>query len=55
VKYIVKFTIALLALLLVFGAHAGAVRAQAVKLNVAYLTTVGSIAVLWVTKEARRR
>jgi NitT/TauT family transport system substrate-binding protein len=49
----VKFKIALLALLLVFGAHAGAVRAQAVKLNVAYPTTVGSMAVLWVTKEAR--
>ena len=48
-----KFKIALLALLLVFGAHAGAVRAQAVKLNVAYPTTVGSMAVLWVTKEAR--
>ena len=48
-----KITIALLALLLVFGAHAGAVHAQAVKLNVAYPTTVGSMAVLWVTKEAR--
>lgn len=48
-----KFTIALLAFLLVSGAHAGAVRAQAVKLNVAYPTTVGSMAVLWVTKEAR--
>lgn len=48
-----KIKIALLALFLVFGAHAGAVRAQAVKLNVAYPTTVGSMAVLWVTKEAR--
>lgn len=48
-----KIKIALLALFLVFGAHAGAVRAQAIKLNVAYPTTVGSMAVLWVTKEAR--
>jgi ABC-type nitrate/sulfonate/bicarbonate transport system substrate-binding protein len=44
---------ALFALLLGFVSRPGVVSAQTIKLNVAYPTTVGSMAVLWVTKEAR--
>jgi len=49
----VKIKIALLALLLAFAAKPRAASAQTIKLSVAYPTTVGSMAVLWVTKEAR--
>jgi ABC-type nitrate/sulfonate/bicarbonate transport system substrate-binding protein len=49
----VKIKIALLAVLLAFAAKPRATIAQTIKLNVAYPTTVGSMAVLWVTKEGR--
>jgi ABC-type nitrate/sulfonate/bicarbonate transport system substrate-binding protein len=49
----VKIRMALLALLSGFVSRPGVVSAQTIKLNVAYPTTVGSMAVLWVTKEAR--
>jgi NitT/TauT family transport system substrate-binding protein len=48
-----KRKIKLLAFILFCHATPWAVAAQTVKLNVAYPTTVGSMAVLWVTKEAR--
>ena len=48
-----KIKIAFLALLLICHADPRAAVAQTVNLNVAYPTTVGSMAVLWVTKEAR--
>ena len=49
----VKTKIALLTLLLVCGTKPWSAMGQTVKLNVAYPTTVGSMAVLWVTKEAQ--
>jgi ABC-type nitrate/sulfonate/bicarbonate transport system substrate-binding protein len=49
----VKINIALLALLLACGTKLWCAIAQTIKLNVAYPTTVASMAVLWVTKEAR--
>jgi ABC-type nitrate/sulfonate/bicarbonate transport system substrate-binding protein len=48
----VKIKIALLTLLLACGTKTWSALGQTVKLNVAYPTTVGSMAVLWVTKEA---
>ena len=48
-----KTKIALLTLLLVCGTKPWSAMGQTVKLNVAYPTTVGSMAVLWVTKEAQ--
>jgi NitT/TauT family transport system substrate-binding protein len=49
----VKIKIAFLALLLACGTEPWPVIAQTIQLKVAYPTTVGSMAVLWVTKEAR--
>jgi NitT/TauT family transport system substrate-binding protein len=49
----VKFKVVLLGLLVACGAKPSSAIAQTIKLNVAYPTTVGSMAVLWVTKEAR--
>ena len=48
-----KFRIALWALLLAFAFRSALASAQTIKLKVAYPTTVGSMAVLWITKEAR--
>lgn len=48
-----KIKIAFLALLLARGTKPWSTIAQTIELNVAYPTTVGSMAVLWVTKEAR--
>jgi NitT/TauT family transport system substrate-binding protein len=52
-EVLVKIKIAFLALLLACGTKPWSAFAQTIKLNVAYPTTVGSMAVLWVTKEAR--
>jgi NitT/TauT family transport system substrate-binding protein len=49
----VKTKIAFLTLLLVCGTKPWSTMGQTVKLNVAYPTTVGSMAVLWITKEAQ--